>query len=469
VCQVFLFSYNSINNSFSRYLLNCFALRYNYGIESNSRLGIVLEFCMITDPLSGFSSIFTLTSLPFGSTFGLAFKFLLETSFFWLPVLLGTGVWKLWITYKQSEFIFNQKSTLLEIKIPLDVLKSPVAMELFLTSLFQTGGESTWIDRLIKGKSRPWFSLELVSLEGQVKFFIWTRPAWKNYIESQIYAQFQGVEINEVPDYVLPVKFDPENVVIWGCQFKLNKPDPYPIKTYVDNPPDGFGMIMFPGTDTKFQVDPISPTIEYLGSLGPGEQAWIQILVRAHKNDRASADRKWYNPFTWTRKADWKQALKSEIDKINKKEKEGKKLSKADNDAVAALERSVRKLPFETGIRALYVAEKAHFNSINISGLTGSFRQYNSNNLNGFAPTGSTSFNYPWQDYKNIRLNGLRRSILDAYKRRSYFLPPYKKRHFILNTEELATIFHFPSATVTTPTLARVATKKGEPPANLPI
>jgi hypothetical protein len=39
----------------------------------------------------------------------------------------------------------------------------------------------------------------------------------------------------------------------------------------------------------------------------------------------------------------------------------------------------------------------------------------------------------------------------------------------ILNTEELATIYHFPALKVVTPTLVRVLSKKGEPPAGLPV
>ena len=63
--------------------------------------------------------------------------------------------------------------------------------------------------------------------------------------------------------------------------------------------------------------------------------------------------------------------------------------------------------------------------------------------------------------------------MLEAYKRRSFFNTPFKNFHnnpFILTTEEVATLFHFPSAMVAaTPTLARLPSKKAEAPANLPI
>ena len=58
--------------------------------------------------------------------------------------------------------------------------------------------------------------------------------------------------------------------------------------------------------------------------------------------------------------------------------------------------------------------------------------------------------------------------MLDAYKRRMYFYKPYKKHAFVLNTEELATIYHFPGGVSGTPTFTRIDSRKAEAPANLP-
>ena len=97
-------------------------------------------------------------------------------------------------------------------------------------------------------------------------------------------------------------------------------------------------------------------------------------------------------------------------------------------------------------------------------------KQYNSNTLNEFTPTRYVyGFQYPWEDYKGLRQDRQRRRVFDAYRRRSYFHYPYKTQPFVLNTEELATMFHFPGATVQTPTVARVPSKKSEAPSDLPI
>ncbi|MDO8591090.1 MAG: hypothetical protein Q7R65_03895, partial [bacterium] len=140
---------------------------------------------------------------------------------------------------------------------------------------------------------------------------------------------------------------------------------------------------------------------------------------------------------------------------------------------IAALERSISKFPFETAIRGLYIAKKESFNPISITGLIGTFRQYSSNDdVNGFKLGWFTDFDFPWQDFRRIRRNQDEREMLEAFKLRSFFQPPFKNFHqtpLILNTEELATIYHFPGSVSATPGLVRLPSKRLEPPANLPI
>jgi hypothetical protein len=46
---------------------------------------------------------------------------------------------------------------------------------------------------------------------------------------------------------------------------------------------------------------------------------------------------------------------------------------------------------------------------------------------------------------------------------------PFKSPHFVLNTEELATMFHFPGGVAATPTFNRIESRKAEAPTNLPV
>ena len=72
-----------------------------------------------------------------------------------------------------------------------------------------------------------------------------------------------------------------------------------------------------------------------------------------------------------------------------------------------------------------------------------------------------------------ITVEDLKEKIFDGYIKRGFFADyPFKsdkQKMFILNTEELATVFHFPGKTAETPSFERVDSKKSEPPANLPF
>src|SRR3989338_6092843 len=101
--------------------------------------------------------------------------------------------------------------------------------------------------------------------------------------------------------------------------------------------------------------------------------------------------------------------------------------TKGQQNTIAALERSVSKFPFETAIRGLYIAKKEAFNPISITGLIATFRQYSSNDdVNGFKLGWFTDFDYPWQDFRRIRRSRAEKEMLEAFKLRSFFKPPFK-------------------------------------------
>ena len=396
---------------------------------------------------------------------GTIFKFLTNTAPLWLPVALFFFFSTIWLRYKRIAFIIKQGNILLEIRLPKEINKTPIAMEIFLTSLFQTGA-SDYITTFMGGKIRPWFSLELVSINGQVHFFIWTPPKFRQLIEAQLYAQYPGVEVAQVEDYTKDVSLDSGKYGLWGTTFKLTKDDVYPIKTYVD-----YGLDR--EQKEEYKTDPITSVLEYLGSIKRGEQVWIQIMIQAHKKETFKDNAQFLGPFfgkvRWGEEA--KDEIQAKIDELRVDERP-RPPTEGEKEILAALQRSQSKFPFEVGIRGFYIYEKNLFDSVNITGLIGSFRQYSSNTLNGFKLGKFTDFDYPWEDFGRMRRNARERDLLNAYKLRSFFYVPYKNfltKPFVLNTEELATIFHLPGAVASTPSLVKTQSRKGEAPPNLPV
>lgn len=397
----------------------------------------------------------------------LAFKYVYIALPVWLPIVFLFALFNARLYYKRTQFWKKEGSMLLEIKLPREITKSPLAMEVVLGALHLPSGETTWINRAWEGKTRSWFSLEIISTGGNVRFFIWTKPKHRSAIESQIYSQYPGVEIYEAEDYTKSFYYDPGKNNIWACGFALTKPDPYPIKTYID-----YGLDRDP--KEEFKIDPMTPMIEFLGSATAGHNIWIQIIIRAHKKRRVL-------DVFGEREDSWIDEMTKEKDKIIEKLKVKKEEggfpripSKGESDIIAALERSVSKFPFDCGIRAVYIADKDKFNPANFGGIIGSFKQYSSLNLNGFRPKGWFSgLDYPWQKWGGTE-EKFKPMVLEEYKLRRFFFSPFKNKSFyhkpfVLNTEELATIYHFPGSVASTPTFEKIPSLKSKAPSNLPI
>jgi len=435
----------------------------------------------------------------------------LITLLFFIALSSGLGIlwWRHWVRHVQAQFLNSIKWIMLEVRLPRDVFKSPLAMEMVLNSIHQGGGTSNNYAKFWEGKVRNWFSLEIASIEGEVRFYIRTNSKFKNAIEAAVYSQYPEAEVTEAEDYTNYTRFDNDAHDVWGAEFSLKGEDFLPIRTYVD-----FKLDKDP--KEEFKVDPITPIIEWMGAVKKGEQIWFQIICRAvdgkfenwKKEGEAALEKIYYG----LKFSDDLKAKKTETEAAGKKleKKKSADLSEIEKIQAEAISRNLGKLGFECGIRVVYIAKKENFDAKNIDALTGCLRQFNSPLLNSFAPIGDTmpSFDYPWQDRTGIKKLGRKDYIVGSYIKRKLFYKAHSnedwyngiperffqdirdalkirilsvdpdhvkykgsgdENRFILNTEELATIYHFPGQTASSPALKRIASTKAEPPVNLPL
>ncbi len=383
--------------------------------------------------------------------------------FFILFIGLVLFALRAWKRYLVADAVSKFQWIVLEVKLPKETYKSPKAMEVVLGAFHSAPGINFYEANYL-GKVRPWSSLEIVSINGGIHFFIRILKGSRVTVESHIYSQYPSCEIHEVPDYVFGVPFLDKKTGwdIFGSDFVLTKPDAYPIKTYVD-----FGLDKDP--KEEFKIDPITATLEFMGSLSQGEQLWFQINIMA-------AEKRFLKPGTWFTYQDWVGDSKSLLDKLLKRDKlkdsavlsNETLLSPGERIVAEAVERQISKLGFDCGLRILYLAEKGKFNPANIGGLLSSVKQYNSLNLNGFRPTRLTKYD-PWEDPFGTKIVKLKDEFFETYCHRGWFYPPYERVPFVLNTEELATLYHFPGTVAATPTFSRAESKRGEAPINLPV
>ncbi|HTE48872.1 MAG TPA: hypothetical protein VK675_03135 [Candidatus Paceibacterota bacterium] len=413
-------------------------------------------------------------------------------------IILGRIAWIFWLHYIQQDFISGIDFVLLEIIPPRDVLRSPKAMELFITNALyhmsnKGGKEEYW-----QGAVWFWFSLEIASIEGQVHFYIRTPTRVRGLIETQMYAQYPQAQIKEVEDYTLAVDEISKNSAWngWGCEFKLEKHEAYPIKTYVD-----FGLDEDP--KEEYKVDPISPVVELFGSLGPGEQMWSQIVITPSKKT-------WHTHGTWFGKHDWIEESLEELKRLLKpytnirinddgsRSKEVRAPKFFDN-VTTAMTAKTGKVGFETGIRVFYAAKKEAFSMSSRRNLRLIWRQYakpDCNQLSRHNSTQGDAYSGIFTASKETVML-LANRMLREYRERSFFHEAlrqkiFSKPHFrwpipevftvdsiikayfhphtfVLNTEEIATMWHFPGQILKVPTLERIESKEASPPTNLPM
>ena len=409
-----------------------------------------------------------------------------------MPIPLSVIALNLWHHYRQERFIMGIKWVLLEIQVPRDVIKSPAAMELIFTNAFyHKSGKGFW-EQYIQGAPWFWFSLEIASIDGRVHFFIRAPTRMRNLVETQIYGQYPQAKVVEVDDYAfhVPQYKKGGDWNMWGCEFMKLKPDFVPIKTY-----KGFGDDMKTGVKEEYKIDPITPTIEYLGSLPRGQQVWMQMIIRWNV--------KKYHSHIKGGHVDFNEAAKEYLDVILRdyirlQENADRPNSYAKQTflpehlkpTVEAVTKGLAQVHFDCGIRLIALSDNRLCTEDQFQNLRREvrllFRQYAAPSINELERVNSTQFDAPWSDPTGLALTTIKKRMLDWYRMRVFFHPPiqytfnynkvfaaffpsHKANIFVVSAEELATLFHFPGMVSETPSFKRIESKIAKPPSNLPI
>lgn len=390
--------------------------------------------------------------------------------------------------YMQKQWSGTQKKILLAVDIPRGNIQSPRAVENMFAYLAGTHGTINLIEKYKKGKFQLSFSYEIVSIEGYTQFLIRTPEHFRDLIETSIYSQYPDAEITEVNDYAegMPTKFPDEEWDIWGTEFMQAKSAAYPIKLYEE-----FEHQM--GELEATYRDPMAALMDLCSSLRKGEQIWFQIIVKPiDMNDWLEIGDKevakilkekvdtgknimdkigdsfveWIGDFSEFIYRLWgdieiKQEKTEDVLKMmNLKPKEKKQ--------VEAIHHKIGKIGFETKIRYVYIARKEVMNKPKAAnGFVGFMKQFaamDSNNLKPDMKVTATTVSY---FFKERRLNARKNKIIKNYIDRD---GTAGRKMGILNTEELATIWHFPvEAAVKAPLIQKAPGRKAEPPMGLPV
>jgi hypothetical protein len=419
-----------------------------------------------TSPLVLFSAIFGGIGSML-SSMGQVLTWMLVNLWWIAPPALFLIFMRAWFLYIRAQFIASQDVLLLEIRLPAEVMKTPDAMQAVLEGMWTKSGESTFINRLWEGKVRAWYSLEMVSVGGQTRFYVWTWAKNRRLVERSFYAHYPDVEIIEADDYALLTPFSFETHEMTGFDYALKDDAGVPIKTYREYHLDQTA------TKEEQKTDPIAHIIEFMGSMQQGEHLWLQLIIRADVKEDV----------TWgffRNKNDLKTKAKEKIKAIRKDPeseiffpdgKSGKVLSDEQLKQIAAINKTLlTSAHWDVGIRCMYIAEKSAFDGTTIGGMASMWQPFTAPGYNSFKPAGHgpEAFDYPWQDFQDIRKTRRKIKLFEAYQDRGWYHPPYEYEPIMLTSEELATIYHIPGTVAKTPTLHRIQSSTAISPANLP-
>lgn len=357
----------------------------------------------------------------------------------WIPIVAVLA----FLTYRNYKKVnqlkvLNVDSVLLMLEIPRTNDKKELAAEQLFASLHGILRDKTELKN--SGGVQEHLSFEIVSTGGQIRFYVWVPKVLQNFVEGQIYAQYPTVQIYKMPDDYVDDR--DKYPVIYTSELNLTENEALPIKTF-----------------ENFEVDPLAGITGTLAKLDPdtSEELWIQILTRPVSDDwRKNTTDRWVKKVKagkkfFTGNFDWRWligVLSALVQPPQGGDAQPVELSERDKTRIAKAEEKATKLGYEVKIRLAYLGKNQTSAKLNMQALVGTFKQYNSTNLNGFKVTNS-SFNP---------------DALDAYKLRQFV-----DRGFILNVSELASVYHLPHTTVETPNIVWASSKTAEPPAKLPL
>ena len=398
-----------------------------------------------------------------------------------LPLVALFIFWDFWLIYLHVRYLKAISWKVLEIKVPKNVLKTPKAMEqIFAAAHTPYSYGLIPFDKYVKGKEEPWMSFELVGRAGESHFYLRLPAEYQHMMESAIYGQYPEAEIVEVEDYLnhFPKVLPNREFDVSGFEEMLRHEDYLPLRTYLS----------FEDPTEERRLDTIAPIMEIMAKLRDDDQVWYQLIVRPTGEAFKEEGQKRINQILGIEAKEKKKGLFAgfgpgvtlgevvrapfEHPGSELKKKEEKQnfmrfiVSPGEKDVTEAIEQKISKIALEATPRFLYLTKQGNSDPGVVASLHGFVRQFNTQNLNSLKPNSiKTTAGYSVRGlFVKTRIRWRKRILYEDYRN---ITPSAKKP--ILNIEELATIYHFPIAAVSTTELEKIPSRKGSPPAGVPV
>lgn len=304
----------------------------------------------------------------------------------------------------------SMEYTLMQIATPRDNETKIDAAEQMFSSLHAMyhGGYWSFL------KPQDHLSFEIVAKREDIRFYIAAPKKFVDLVEKQIHGSYPGADIKIVDEYNI---FTENGKVAFAALTPKNS-DYLPIRVFRDLP-----------------IDPLSSITSVLAKMAEGDGAAIQILVQPAGSK-------------------WSGLGRSYISKTKKNEANPEKASfKVDAKTLESIEQKVSKPGFNTVIRLVVNASTKEAADVHLENLLTSFHQYTSDH-NHFSKV-----KHPMKKFFMIDF---------IYRYFPMVNLPFFKQYGVLNSDELATIYHLPNKSIETPHIFWLNAKRAPAPMQIP-
>lgn len=357
----------------------------------------------------------------------------------WIP-LAGTLGYFAWQNRRRAYSVVNTDHALLLVEIPRANDKKELAAEQMFASLHGILRPKSELVR--EGLLQEHISFEIASIGKRIRFYIWTPKHLQNFVEGQVYAQYPTAQIHELREDYSDSPIGQR--VVHSAELVLTDNEVLPIKTF-----------------QSFEVDPLAAITATLAKLEEeGEELWIQVLARPiddswHKRGSKAVERikrgggiltgdgftTLFHYLGELFNALWKPPEPGGETKAHE-------VSERDKSRITGIEEKTKKLGFQVKVRLVYIGNDKTTARLRMQAMVGTFKQFNTTNLNGF----------------HISKQRFDSESIAEYRAR-FFLD----QGYILNIEEIASLYHLPHTSVETPSIVWATSKTAEPPPSLPV
>ncbi|AKM81855.1 TPA: type IV secretory system conjugative DNA transfer family protein [Candidatus Berkelbacteria bacterium] len=295
-------------------------------------------------------------------------------------------------------------------------------------------------------KDQQQISFEIVAQNGIIAFYVACPKMFEEMVQKQIQAYYPTAHVEKVkaPNIFLLTNGQGEFA---SATLKLEKRFVLPLKTY-----------------TKQESDPLAGITNAMSKLDPSSTAALQMIIKPTGDEwrRASgmtskkiqegktsvATEKWYFKLANFLVEGFSGAVHGAAKPQEQPGKENKpyqQMTPMQDSLLRAISEKASKIGFEMSLRVITVSQNQPIAQANLQAITASFMQFGTPELNNFKVS-----------------SGNNEVVKD------YILRRFAEKSSIVNTEELATLYHFPNHFIDTPNIQWLMSKEMPPPANLP-